>query len=135
MGSKTEVLTKELLNVYLRGQAADSSLVGATRYVELYEATPTDSTVPNAIPSGRKAVSFDAPILLDGDDVGWGVYNTAAVEWLNWSYGPYLVSHFGIWTASTSGSLLYWGSLLEPVLVVNGNDFRLTAGAIAIKET
>lgn len=135
MGSKTETLTKELLNVYLRGQTATSALVGSTRYVALYESSPTDDTVPTQIPAGRKSVTFDAPVELSGDDVGWGVYNAAAVEWLNWSFGPYLVSHYGIWTAATEGTLLYWGSLVEPVLVVNGNDFRFTAGSITVKET
>lgn len=45
------------------------------------------------------------------------------------------VTHFGLYDASTSGNLLYWGALDTPRTVLTNDQFKFLAGNLKISES
>jgi len=139
MPGKSDVLEAEILNHYFRTATAAKP---SNEYIALFTADPTDAGSGAEVTGGgyaRVAVAVaDAQWSAPADD-GSGnmqITNTNAVTFPtpsgNWT-GP--ISHFGVMSASTAGSLRYSGALGTPRTVNNGDQApSFAAGALVVKE-
>ena len=130
---------------YLEGKILDHAL-GTTaftqptnQYLALHTADPADdgsgaelSAAATANKTGYARIAVDFNAASSGTATG----PTAAKEFTNshasssWTQ----VTHFGIWDASTSGNLLYYGALTTAKTIAAGDTLRFTAGSISISE-
>lgn len=97
-------------------------------YVALYTAAPSDSgggTEVSGAGYSRKSVTFDAAATPGGT-----TSNSNAVTFTasGGSYGT--VTHIGIMTASTAGSLLWHGALTASKIVNDGDTLEFSIGNI-----
>jgi hypothetical protein len=127
--AKTDYLEDALLNHVLRNTAYSSP---ATVYVALYTVAPTDTgggTEVSGFGYARQAVTFGAP-------VSGTVSNTGAVTFPAASGGAWgTIVAMGIFDASTSGNLLYYGNLTTPKVVGDGDQISFPNGALTVSET
>lgn len=135
--SKSNYLENAILDHILGG--GDFSRP-ATVYVSLHTADPTDAgngaEVSAAIWTNyaREAVTNNntnwpaasGGSKSNGTDIDFG---TATVS----GTAP-VVTHFGIWDASTSGNLLYFGALTGSKTIDNGDTVKFAASAMTISE-
>ncbi len=132
MAGKTNTHADAVLNI-LRGTAVPAQ----TPYVGLFSTAPSDDSGSGAVEISaggysRQSVSFSAPT------AGTGTYrkisNSSTITFgqatANW---PQAVA-FGIWNASTAGTLLYWANLSTPKTVYNGDYAQFAAGALVVNE-
>ena len=139
MPGKSDVLETEILNHYFRTATASKP---TNEYIALFTADPTDAGSGAEVTGGgyaRVAVAVaDAQWGAPADD-GSGnqqILNTNAVTFPtpsgNWT-GP--ITHFGVMTALTAGSLRYSGVLTTARTVNNGDVApSFAASALVIKE-
>ena len=97
-------------------------------YVALYTAAPSDSGGGTEVSGNgyiRKAVAFDA-----ASTPGGTTSNTGAVSFTasGGSWGT--VTHIGIFTAETSGNLLWHGALTASKAVGDGDTIEFAIGNI-----
>ena len=131
MPGKTFTQTDAVLNV-LRG----TNLSGVTPFVGLLSAAPSSDADSGTELSGggyaRQSVTFTAPATDSGNvrKIDNSADITFPVATANW---PEVVAA-ALYTASTGGSMLYWGSLATPRTVPAGDVLRFAAGALVVKE-
>ncbi|OMD20539.1 hypothetical protein BJP51_32320, partial [Paenibacillus odorifer] len=97
-------LSAALLNAALRNTAFTGP---ATVYIALYKSDPTAADTGTEVSGGsyaRQAVTFGAPTLVSGQQT---VANTAEVVFPVATADWGLVTHIGLRTAATGGSLLW----------------------------
>lgn len=143
MPGKSNYLETAVLNHIFR---TDTLSKPSSVYVSLHTADPTDAATSNELTIGsngytRVAISsanasWTAPA--DSGDAKQ-ITNAAAVTFGtptgDWASGN-AITHFGIWDASSSGNLLYSGSLGTSRIVLNGdNPPSFAIGALAIQES
>ena len=97
-------------------------------YVALYTAAPSDSgggTEVSGNGYSRQAVTFDA-----ASTPGGTTSNTGAVSFTaaGGSWGT--ISHIGIFDASTSGNLLWHGSMTASKTIADGDTLEFAIGNI-----
>lgn len=103
MAGKSDYLENAVLDAVFN----NTSLAVTTPYVGLYTAAPSDAGGGTEVSGGsyaRVAASFGAAS-------SGAVSNDAAIEFPESTGAWGTVTHFGIFDASTSGNLLYWGAL------------------------
>ena len=99
----------------------------ATLYVALFTAAPSDSGGGTEVSGGayaRQTISFTT----SGDTTS----NTAAVEFPTATANYGLVTHVGIYDASTAGNLMAWAGLTSSKNIETGDVFRIPAGDLDI---
>ena len=99
----------------------------ATLYVALFTAAPSDSGGGTEVSGGayaRQTIAFTT----SGDTTS----NTAAVEFPTATANYGLVTHVGIYDASTAGNLMAWAALTSPKNIETGDVFRIPAGDLDI---
>jgi hypothetical protein len=128
-GSKSDYLELKVLDAVLN----NTSLAVATPYVALFTATPSDTGGGTEVTGGSYARVNSAsswPAASSGscaNDVAIAFPSATA----NWG----TVTQFGIFDASTSGNLLYWGDLTTSRSILNGDPTPTFAiGALVITE-
>jgi hypothetical protein len=97
-------------------------------YVALYTAAPSDSGGGTEVSTGgytRQSVTFDAATSPGGTTSNSGVVSFTAS---GANYGT--VTHIGIFTASTGGSLLWHGALTASKTVNDGDTLEFSIGNI-----
>lgn len=142
-GSKTDAFETSLLQHIFNnddianiGDAAglQNSATAGSFYVALYTVAPTDST------SGTEAnYTGYARVAVARTSGGWTVSgnncsNTAAITFGACTAGSNTVVAFGILTASSGGTILYWGDLTSSLAVSSGITPEFAAGALDINE-
>ena len=118
------------------GDAAglQNSATTGSLYVALYTTAPSDST------AGTEAnYTSYARVAVARTSGGWTVTNnvvsnTAAITFPACTGGSNTVVAFGILTASSGGTLLYWGDLTANLAVSSGVTPEFAAGALTISE-
>lgn len=125
-------LSAALLNAALRNTAFTPP---ATVYVALYTSDPTAADTGTEVSGGayaRQAVTFGAPALVGGQqtaaisaDIEFPI---ATAEWG-------LVTHIGLRTAATGGSLLWTKALDNPRTIQVGDRPKLLTGSLSVKFT
>ena len=99
----------------------------ATLYVALFTAAPSDSGGGTEVSGGayaRQTIAFTT----SGDTTS----NTAAVEFPTATANYGLVTHVGIYDASTAGNLMAWAALTSSKTIETGDVFRIPAGDLDI---
>lgn len=131
MPGKTQSHTDAVLNV-LRGTA----LTGVTPYVGLLSVAPANDNDPGTELSGngyaRQLVAFSAPQADTGnvrriENTSEVTFGPATADW------PQVVA-FGIYSAATGGTMLYWGVLDTPKAVQAGDSARFAASSLRVRE-
>jgi hypothetical protein len=131
-GGKSDFLELELLD-HVLGNAAYTA--PATVYLALFTAAPSDAGGGTEVATGsyaRKAVTNNAtnwPAATSGTKT-LNVAQSFVAATANWG----TITHFGIFDASTSGNLLYWGTITPNKAVNNGDTASFAIGAIVVTE-
>lgn len=123
----SDYLETKILNHVLRNTAYTSP--GTAIYVSLHTADPTDAGTGTEVTGTNYArvqvTAWDAP-------ASRATANTNAITWSaagsNWG----TVTHIGIWDASTTGNLLFYGALSVSKSVASGTTYRMDAGEVDI---
>ena len=127
MSAKSNYLENKILDYILRDTAdwAPSAV-----YLALHTANPDEDGSGTAVSGNgysRQAVTFAA--------ASSGSSASNSVEEFTASGGAFgTVTHFGIWDASSSGNLLYYGALTASKVIADGDTLRFASGAITITE-
>jgi len=130
--SKSDYLENALLDHVLGGGDYTRP---ATVYIALYTAAPTDAGGGTEVSGGgyaRKAVTNDAtnwPAAAGGSKSnGTAIaFPTATADWGT-------VVAFGLFDASSGGSLLYWGALSASQSIPNGATASFAVGTLTVLE-
>ena len=125
MSGFSNYLEEEILKAALNGQ---SFPLIPTVYLGLHLSSPTDADTGLEVdrPSyTRIQVDFDSP-------TGGSTSNMYEVNFpiATESWGT--ITHFGIYSAITSGNLLFWGTFSSPVLIDAGDTLRIPQSSIAL---
>ena len=142
--SKSNTLETELLNYVLRGQALttlSAATTPANVWVALFTADPTDAgsgaevayTSYARVAVSRATGSWSAP----ADNAGaMRSTNAAAITFpASTGGGAQTVTHFGLMSAATAGTLLYHGALtVAQTINVGGSAPEFAIGALAVSE-
>lgn len=132
MAGKTDYLENKILDHVLRNTAYSSP---ATVYVALFTAAPNDAYT-SGVPTGtevsgnnyaRVSCAFDAAASGATQNTSDLTFNTPSGSWGT-------VTHFGIFDASTTGNLLYWGALNASQAVASGNIVKILDGELDVTE-
>ena len=135
MAGFTDAQEQAILNLFLRGDAW--SLAGL--HVGLSTTTPTEAAGNFTEPSGNgyarvsmtrngtnwAAASGTAPVVAD---------NAVAITFPAASGGSWgTVTHFGLFSASTGGTLYFWGALGTSKTINDGDTASFAIGALDAK--
>lgn len=126
-GSKSDYLENKILDHVLKNTAYTSP---STVYVALYTAAPSDAgggTEVSGNNYARKSATFASAS-------GGSTSNSADVTFDTPSATWGTVTHFGVFDASTSGNLLYWGDLPTAKTINKDDVVRFSNGTLVITE-
>jgi hypothetical protein len=131
MPGKSQTHTDAVLNV-LRG----TTLNGVSPYVGLFSAAPANDAAAGTELAGngyqRQAVAFGAPAADTGNvrkisNTNNIAFGPASADWLQ-------AVAFGIFDASSGGTLLYWDVLTTPKTIQQDDYGQFAPGTLAVKE-
>jgi hypothetical protein len=126
MAALSDTLENALLDATLR----NTSYTGpATVYVALYSSNPTDADSGTEITGGgyaRQAATFAVAS-------GGSTSNSAEISFpVATANYPAPVTHFGLRSAASAGTLLYHGALSAPVTINQNGQFKFAVGALTV---
>ena len=125
--AKSNYLELKVLDHFL---GTSSTSAPSNVYLALHTADPGEAGSGAEVSGNgysRQAVTFAA--------ASSGSAASNSVEEFTASGGSFgTVSHFGIWDASSSGNLLYYGALTASKVIADGDTLRFASGAITISE-
>ena len=110
------------------GLTADSVTRPTAWYVGLFTADPTDTGVAATEVSGGSYARTAATFAVTGDTAS----NSAAVEFPAATADWGTVSHIGIFTASSGGTMLVHAILNTAKVIATGDVFRIPTGDLDI---
>ncbi len=129
MSRASNYLEEAILNYFFRNQAVAQP---TTLYLALYINDPTDADTGTEVSGGgysRKQVTFGTPVQTGGKAI---ISNNSKIEFdiatTNWGN----ISHWGIRTAASGGSLLCSGSFSRVENVQSGNRLTIEIGNLQI---
>jgi hypothetical protein len=136
-GSMTDTAEVDILKI-LTGQAATGLLLGGTAtsytpFVGLFTAMPTDSAAGTEVASAN-AYARVTSVGKWGTPSAGSVANNAAITFptATGSWGTAILG-FGLFTASTAGTLVAYGTLTDQTKTVgNGDTVSFAIGALTI---
>jgi len=127
MGSFTDTIENEILDHILQ---TGSYSPAATVYLGLSTADPTDAGSGWADPTytgyARKAIAFGAA-------ASRRITQNADVTFDPCTAGSSTVSHWGIWSAVSGGTLLAYGAFSTPKSIVAGNTPKVVSAEIYVE--
>ena len=127
MSAKSNYLEGKLIEHVLRNTAYTSH---STVHISIHTANPAEDASGTEVSGsgyGRQPIAFGA----HSD----GACSNSAVEEFTASGGSFgTVTHFGIFDASSSGNLLYYGALTASKVVADGDTLKFAIGSITITE-
>jgi hypothetical protein len=126
MAGFTTFLQQELLD-HIGG---NGGYTAPTPYVGLYTAAPTDAGGGTEV-SGGSYARVDASAKF-GAASGTTMSNDAAITFPTATGSWGTVTHFGVFDASTSGNLLYWGALSASKTVGSGDTASFAIGELDV---
>lgn len=132
-GSASDFLENTILDEVLGGTDYTPP---ATVYVALFTATPSDSGGGTEVSGGsyvRKSVTNNSTNwpAASGGSKSNGTAITFATASASWG----TVTQFGIFDASTSGNLLYWGDLTTSKTIGSGDTASFAIGSLVVTQT
>lgn len=139
MGALSDYLENKLIDHLLRGQAYTAP---ATVYVGLLTAAPSDTGGGTEVSGNNYARASVASSLanwagtqsagstLASSGTGGTTSNNGTISFATPSASWGTVTHFGVYDASSSGNLLFWGALTISKTINNGDTVSFAAGAL-----
>jgi hypothetical protein len=144
MGAKTDYLENKIIDWLFRGQAFSPP---ASLHIGLLTAAPSDSSGGTEVSGGSYArVSVTSSLAnwagtqgagttVASSGTGGTTSNNGVIQFpaptANWG----VVTHFGIYDASSAGNLLIWGSLTQAKTINNGDAApSFAAAALSYQE-
>lgn len=125
MAAMSNYLETAIVNAVLRNTTYTSP---TTVYVALFTTDPTDANTGTECTGAsyvRKSMAFGAP--------SNGVTsNSSAVEFDQATTSWGTITHMGLYDASTSGNLLFHGSLTASKVIDTGDVFKFASAALAV---
>ena len=129
MSAKSNYLEKRVLDHFL---GTSSTSAPSNVYLSLHTANPTDDASGTELSGNgysRQVITFNAAHATNGNTTN------SSVEEFTASGGNFgTVTHFGIWDASSSGNMLYYGALTASKVIADGDTLRFAADSITITE-
>ncbi len=125
MSAMSNYLENKVLDYVLRDQA---DWAPAAVYLALHTADPAEDGSGAEVSGGsyaRQAITFNAAHATAGT-----IDNSSVEEFTNMP--ACTVTHIGIWDASTSGNLLFYGAVTASKAVGAGDTISLSAGSLDI---
>lgn len=124
--------TENLIATWLAGGAAPSQLT--TVFLDVYSTLPAEdgsggTSVYQTLTgsAGRKSLTTATSFTATADQVKNNLIELTA------NAGACTIVGFAIWTANTSGSMLYYGSITgQPITIGAGDTVRFDANAITL---
>ena len=107
-----------------------TSLRGSTVYLALFLTDPTSAGTGTEATGGgyaRKAITFAAPSLVSGKEQ---VSNSADVTFGTMTADLGTLAYWGIYSAASGGTLLWYGAFSRSKAVYNGDAVTVTTGSI-----
>lgn len=141
MSAMSDYLENKLVDQLFRGQTAPTT---STLYVGLLTAAPSDTGGGTEVSGGsyaRVAVSSSlanwagtqsAGSTTASSGTGGSTSNNNAITFPTPSATWGTVTHFGIYDASTSGNLLFWGALTISKTINQADTVTFPAASLAI---
>lgn len=135
MSAASQWLKQNVLNQWFRGQAVTPP---ATLYVSLHTADPTDAGTGTEVTGGsyaRVAITsntsnWEVPAAAG---TNYRVTNKSTVTFPSPSADWGVITHFALWSASSSGNLVVFGPLTVARTILNGdNPPSFAIGSLAI---
>lgn len=135
MAGFTDAVEQALLDHFLN----DPAYTPESLWIALSSTTPTEAGGNFTEPSGGSyarvstaaadwnAATGTAPATKDNSAVK--TFPTATADWVAGAN----LTHFGLFNASSAGTLRCWGALTVPKPVLNGDTPSFAAGALVIK--
>lgn len=128
-----------MLSNYLENKWADHVLrntaytsPGTSVYVSLHTADPAEDGSGTEVSGNNysrvQVTSWDAP-------ASRATQNTSAINFPTPSGSWGSVTHFGIWDASTTGNLLFYGALSSTIAPTSGGTVKFDAGVLDLALT
>lgn len=112
-----------------------SNITAFTGYLGLFSANPADDGSSGTELSGnnyaRQSITFGAPS--DHGSGGRKLLNTNTIRFGPASADWNQAVGFGIWDASTSGNLKYWGTMTA-VTVLSSSSLEVAIGDLTVRE-
>lgn len=137
--SKTDLLEESTIKYWLTTTAVGSLPITSRPtawWVGLFTSTAGESGGGTEVSGGayaRVSVTWGNGTQLGGTD-GYQLSNTAQLDFPTATADWGLITSFGVFTASTSGTLLYYGALDLSRTVSNGDLASFAAGALKVIE-
>jgi hypothetical protein len=124
--------TESLIATWLAGGAAPSQLT--TVFLDVYSTLPAEdgsggTSVYQTLTgsAGRKSLTTASSFTATADQVKNNLIELTA------NAGACTIVGFAIWTANTSGSMIYYGSITsQPITIGAGDTVRFDANAITL---
>lgn len=127
MSAKSNYLEGKLIEHVLRNTSYTSP---SAVYLSLHTSNPDEDNSGTEVSGNgysRQAITFGAH--------SNGACANTSEETFTASGGSFgTVSHFGIFDASSSGNLLYYGALTASKVVADGDSLKFAAGSVTITE-
>ena len=125
MAATSDYLEKKILDYVLRDTA---DWAPASVHLSLHTADPTDAGTGAEVSGGsyaRQQVAFDEAHATNGTIANTDIETFSGMP-------AAVVTHMGIWDASSSGNLLFHGALSASKDVASGDTVQFAAGSIVI---
>lgn len=127
MSAMSDYLENKFLDHFL-GTA--STTAPAAVYLSLHTANPADDASGAEVSTSgsayvRKAIAFSASSSGSASNSGAVEFDTATASWGT-------ITHIGIWDASSSGNLLFYGALDASKAIASGDVFKVNASGITL---
>ena len=121
-----------IVDVYCESILTDD-LKTATVYLELFDASPTDTGSLANECTGTDYARVEITFGTDAD--GRSISNTAIVEFAVAGGDWGTLTHFGIADASTAGNLLWWGPLSPNKTIDEDDQLKAPVGNLTVSFT
>jgi hypothetical protein len=129
MSAKSNYLEKRVLDHFL---GTSSTSAPSNVYLSLHTANPDEDASGTELSGNgysRQVITFNPGHATNG------TATNSSVEEFTASGGNFgTVTHFGIWDASSSGNMLYYGALTASKVIADGDTLRFAADSITITE-
>jgi len=135
MSAATDYTEANALNYLLTTNALTGNNARPTAwYVGLFTAAPSDTGGGTEVSGGsyaREAVTFS--VSATGSPATTTATNTTTITFTTASANWGTITHVGIFTLVSSGTLLFWGSVTTSKVIESGDTFQITAGNLSIE--
>jgi hypothetical protein len=117
----------------ITGWIAGTSMTAPTAtFVQLYSQDPTDTGSPTGALYSRVSVASGAGSWTRGTNGAGTITNASAITITSSATATASATHFGVFDASASGNLLFYGALTTAKTIASGDEVKFNASALTL---